>query len=211
MKCTKCGCEVPDNSQICPMCGAKLAGDKFPTWVIVILIIIGFGLFSLPLLGVVAALTIPSLVNSTNNVKSKAIYKKTVATLSEALLMSEAINDKKYSKFDDVWNIAIKSNLMNPVDIPNGITLADGTEIRYEKLGNPCTDVPKDPSAHTACAILTIDTNGFNKGPNLRTQRYNGSAKNINDQFKVLLYSTNVTAEKDTPEYDIIQEYKDEL
>ena len=206
MKCSKCGFEIPNNSKVCPQCGAKLKNDKFPTWVIVLLIVFVAGLSNLPVIGVVADTVLPSLVASAESSKNKLIFKKSVATLNTALLMSEAKNERYYSRFDDVWEKAIKSNLLNPQDIPNGIIFADGTEIKYERLGNPCQRIPQNPSVHTACAILTIDINGFKKAPNTRTAKTTGSYTNVKDQFRVLLYSDITGIEKGTPEYDILKE-----
>ena len=200
MRCNNCGTEITEKTNICPQCDAKIS-TGMPSWLIILIIVVCVGFFTLPILGIVAAMTIPTLISNTDSVKNRTCYKKTLATLNQALLMSEAINSKTYSRFDDVWNIAIKGNLANPQDIPNGLIMADGTEVKYERLGNPCVRLPKEPSAHTACAILTIDTNG-QKGPNKRTVK--GSTSQTNDQFKVLLYSTGVAPETGTPEDDII-------
>lgn len=206
MKCKNCGFEIPVKSKICPQCGTKLSGDKFPTWVIVLLILVGVGFFTLPIIGIVAALTLPTLISNTDSAKNTAAYKKSLATLHQALLIGEAQNGKQYSKFDDLWEKSIKESLTNLQDIPNGFIFADGTEIKYETLGNPCRRTPQEPSAHTACAILTIDTNGFDNGPNIRTTKQTGRYKHVKDQFKVLLYTDTVIPEKGTPEYDMIQD-----
>ncbi len=206
MKCKNCGFEIPDKSKTCPQCGTKLSGDKFPTWVIVFLVLFGAGFFILPIIGIVAAMTIPTLISNTDNAKNKAVYKKSLATLNQALMMGEAQNGRLYSRFNDVWEKSIKDSLANLQDIPNGVIFADGTEVKYETLGNPCRRAPQDAYAHTACAILTIDANGFAKGPNARTAKTTGKYTRVNDQFKVLLYSDSVVPEKGSPEYDIIQE-----
>ena len=204
MKCKNCGFEVPNSSKTCPQCGTKLSGDKFPTWVIVLLVIFGVGIFTLPIIGIVAAMTIPTLVADTDSAKNRSQFKKTLATLNQALLMSEAMNDKTYSRADDVVNIAIKETLSGAKNIPNGVIFADGSAIKYEKTGNPCQKTaPSSPSAHNACAIITIDTNGFNTPPNKKTEK---TSSRINDQFRVLLYSTVVIPEPGTVEDNIINE-----
>ncbi len=209
MKCKNCGAEVQDNIRLCPNCGARLKKDSFPVWVIVLLVLLGAGFFILPFIGIIAAMTIPSLVANTDSAKNKAIYKKSLATLNQALLMSEALNGKTYSRFDDVWTTSIKGQLNNPQDIQNGLIMADGTEIKYERLGNPCVQVPTEPTKHTACAILTIDANGFAKTPNATTQRSeSGKYHDVKDQFKVLLYSNSVVPEKGSVEEEIVNEYR---
>ena len=206
MKCKKCGFEIPQNAKVCPQCGTKASGG-FPAWAIAVLVIFGAGIFILPIIGIVAAMTIPTLVANTDSAKNRSQYKKDIATLNQALLMSEAQNGKLYSRADDVVNIAIKGSLSGAQDIPNGIVLADNSSFTYQKTGTPCKRPPAEPSAHTACAILTIDTNGFDKGPNKRTdKRPSGRyASQVNDQFRVLLYSTSVVPENGTPEYDILK------
>ncbi len=63
--------------------------------------------------------------------------------------------------------------------------------------------------ADSTCAILTIDTNGFEKGPNKRTEKISsGKYTRVNDQFRILLYSTSVAPEKGSAEDDIIHEYR---
>ena len=204
MKCKNCGFEVPNNSKVCPQCRAKLSGGKFPTWAIVLLIFVVIGAMTIPIIGIVAALTIPTLVAETDSAKNRAQYKKSLATLNQDLLMSEAMNDKTYSRADDVVNIAIKGSLSGSKDIPNGIIFADGSAIKYEKTGNPCKKTaPSNPSANNACAIITIDTNGFDTPPNKRVEKASG--KGVNDQFRVLLYSTTVIPEPGTVEDELIQ------
>lgn len=209
MRCKKCGSEVADNIRLCPNCGERLKKDSFPVWVIVLLGVVAVSFFVLPFIGIVAALTIPSLLANTDSAKNKAVYKKSLSSLNQALLMSQAINDKTYSRFDDVWTIAIKGQMASPENIENGLKMLDGTEIKYEKLGNPCIQAPKEPTKHTACAILTIDANGFNKAPNKTTEKSSsGKYHDVNDQFKVLLYSTSVVPEKGSVEEEIINEYR---
>lgn len=207
MKCEKCGAEIQDGLRICSNCGERIKKDSFPVWLIVVLIIVGSGLFILPFIGIVAAMTLPALMSNTESAKNKACYKKSLSSLNQALLMSEAINDKTYSRFNDVWEIAVKARLANPRDIQNGLVMMDGTEIKYEKLGNPCVKVPPRPTKHSACAVLTIDTNGFGKAPNARTQRSStGQYNDVKDQFNVLLYANSVVPEDGSVEEDIIKE-----
>ena len=203
MKCKKCGYEIVDNkATVCPSCNEKIKRDTFPMWVIVLLVLFCSGFFILPVIGVVAAITIPTLMMSTDEAKNKAVFKKTMSTLSQAMLMDKAISDKTYTKFDDVWNKSIKSQLPNPIDIENGIRLNDMTEIKYEKLSNTCNSIhdKKEISDRTACAVLTIDADGFDKGQN-RHSMHTG----IHDQFKVMLYSDMVSPIPNTVEDELLK------
>lgn len=176
--------------------------DKFPTWVIVLMVLFGFGFFLLPIIGVIAALTIPTIVTSTDRVKNKTVLKKTYSTLQQALLMSEVINDKTFSSLDDVWNKAIKEQLVNLKDNGDIITLADGTDLKLVKISSTCKRAPKteEVSEKNACGIITIDTNGFERGPN----KTSVDSKNNIDRFTLLLYSNTVNPAYNSIEYKIL-------
>jgi type II secretory pathway pseudopilin PulG len=203
MYCKNCGFEILDKKAThCPACQAKIKKDTFPVWVIVLLVIFCLGFFILPIIGIVAALTLPTLIMNTDKAKNKAVFKKTISTLNQSMLMDKAISDKTYTKFYDVWNKSIKNQLLNPEDIENGIRLNDSTEIKYTKLSNTCNSInAKDEiSDRTACAVLTIDADGFNNGKNRL------STKNkINDQFKILLCSDTVTPAPNSIEDELIK------
>ena len=54
-------------------------------------------LITLGIIGVVAAMTIPTLIQNTNSVKFASQFKKSVSTLSQAALMAQAQYDIDYS------------------------------------------------------------------------------------------------------------------
>lgn len=207
MNCKKCGCEVTDKKiKKCPQCGARVNG--IPAWavaLIVIAVIFTAIPFFLAIVGVVAAMTLPTLISNTDMAKNRTIFKKSLSTLNQAVLMSNALNDgKEYTQFDDVWNNA-KKQLMNPVDLPNGVKFADGTEVLYNVLNPVCSSSPEDAAAigeATACAVLTIDVNGFNNGEDKRSTGTN--SQGVHDQFEVYLYQNVVSVKPGTPEYDLV-------
>lgn len=181
----------------------KTKKDTIPVWAIVLLIIGIAVVFILPVIGVVAALTIPVLVAETSEVKNKTILKKTVSELNQSILMSQAVDNKDYSTFDDIWTKRIKSNLLINSDIENGIRLNDLTEIKYNKLSDNCNAAPENPTKETACAVLTIDADGFDKGQNKHTYE-SPRGIIIKDQFDVLLYKNIVVPAINTAEYILI-------
>lgn len=194
MNCHFCNLEVEEDAVICPACGKKLKKDSFPTWALILIILAVSGFFILPIIGVVAAMTLPSLVLNTEKAKNKAVLKKTYSTFQQAFMMEYAITDRYYSDVDEVWAKSIKSRV-NYTDIEDGIKLADGTEIKFEKLKNKCDMALADIAYYgkeTACARLVIDTNGFAKSPN----RMNTSkdSKRLQDQFELWMYSNKVVA-----------------
>jgi len=57
-------------------------------------------LITLGIIGVVAAMTIPTLIANTNSAKFKSQFKKTLATLNQAALMGEAQYELDYAGLD---------------------------------------------------------------------------------------------------------------
>ena len=58
-------------------------------------------LITLGIIGVVAAMTIPTLIQNTNSVRFATQFKKSVSTLSQAALMAQAQYDMDYSLVED--------------------------------------------------------------------------------------------------------------
>ncbi len=54
-------------------------------------------LITLGIIGVVAAMTIPTLISNTNGAQFKTAYKKALSTLNQAVLMSVAMEDTDFS------------------------------------------------------------------------------------------------------------------
>ncbi len=189
MYCKKCGFEVTDNSiKKCPKCRAKVNG--LPTWAIVLIVLaVIFTIipFALGILGVILAMTLPVLMSDTDSSQFRSKYLRTISTLNQAQLMAMAKNDGEFTNSDDIWNKGIKENTAEIVDIPEGIRLSNGVEVKYEKLRESCEpNYSKKASESTACAILTIDVNGFDKAPNKF-----GTSTKISDRFNVLMYPTS--------------------
>ena len=73
-------------------------------------------LITLGIIGVVAAMTIPTLIQNTNSVKFASQFKKSVSTLSQAALMSQAQYDVDYSL----------ANIGSDGSVDEGTTLPEG-------------------------------------------------------------------------------------
>lgn len=58
-------------------------------------------LITLGIIGVVAAMTMPTLMNSTNGAQYKTAYKKALSVLSQAIVMNVALDDFDLSQTDD--------------------------------------------------------------------------------------------------------------
>ncbi len=96
-------------------------------------------LITLGIIGVVAAMTIPTLISNTNGAKFRSQFKKTLSTLNQAGLMAQAQYDFDYAGTTDLCSTAI-----------GAVAAADGN------AGNPGqTYAAHHPdSAMSFCAIL---------------------------------------------------------
>ncbi|MBQ8169022.1 type II secretion system protein [bacterium] len=57
-------------------------------------------LITLGIIGVVAAMTIPTLISNTNGAQFKTAYKKALSTLNQAVLMNVALADSDFASID---------------------------------------------------------------------------------------------------------------
>ena len=73
-------------------------------------------LITLGIIGVVAAMTIPTLIQNTNSVKFQSQFKKSVSTLSQAALMAQAQYDTDYAALtgDSAASNCASDSLSNP-------------------------------------------------------------------------------------------------
>ena len=203
MKCRFCGVEVEEGVKTCPACGKKISKDKFPVWAVVLIVLASLFILIAPIL-IVAAMTIPALMMNTDRAKFRTHFRKIDSTISQAYLLSEAINGEQYTTTDLVWNKTIKAQLANLTDIEGGVRLYDGAEIKYTKLNEKCykSSEVSEIGAYTACAELTIDVNGFDKAPNIVTT--GPRAKNVGDRFTLWMYSDRATYAPGSAEYRIM-------
>ena len=203
MKCENCGIDIEDNNiKICPSCGKRVKRDKFPVWVFVLVLIFLFASTFIPL-EIVAFMTFPVLFSSNNSMHSKLLFKKTVSTLNQALTLSAAINGSNYHDFDNVWEKSLKKYLNINSENNNIVQLSDKSEIKYKILDDNCSDAPTvigDINEKTACAIIIIDTDGFEKGINKLCTK-----EKINDQFKLLLYADKVVPIPKSAEEELLK------
>ena len=58
-------------------------------------------LITLGIIGVVAAMTIPTLISNTNGAQFKTAYKKALSTMNQAVLMNVALEDTDFSTLKD--------------------------------------------------------------------------------------------------------------
>lgn len=70
-------------------------------------------LITLGIIGVVAAMTMPTLMNSTNGAQYKTAYKKALSVLSQAVVMNVALDDYDFSQASVTGSAADSQSLYN--------------------------------------------------------------------------------------------------
>ena len=126
-------------------------------------------LITLGIIGVVAAMTIPTLISNTNGAQFKTAYKKALSTLNQAVLMNIAMEDTDFSTLkkeettgdgatatvslggDGTMSSLLTSRMQSatPLTYPTGTVLSIGTtgegntpvgvEVRYTGACDPAT------------------------------------------------------------------------
>ncbi len=84
-------------------------------------------LITLGIIGVVAAMTMPTLINSTQGAQYKTAFKKSLTVLSQAVVMNIALNDY------DLSQVVAGENYE---DTDNGATGATGAQTLYDLFSN---------------------------------------------------------------------------
>ena len=153
-------------------------------------------LITLAVIGVVAAMVIPALLNSTNQAELKTGLKKSLATLNQGLAMAIALEGNDASSADTTSAAtqseglaALYSRRLSVVEsaLSSGtnsyIYTADGMKFQFVGAGtNACG------TATNTCVVI-VDVNG-DKGPNLAS---NGTT--YRDQYRLTINQANVTTQ----------------
>ena len=94
-------------------------------------------LITLGIIGVVAAMTMPTLMNSTQGAQYKAAYKKALSALSQAITLNVALDEVDFGEIDGTtYTMAgILSQRMNVVRTTTGTTDLPNTEYAIANTG----------------------------------------------------------------------------
>ena len=129
-------------------------------------------LITLGIIGVVAAMTMPTLINSTQGAQYKTAYKKALSVMSQAVVMNIALDDydlsqtvagtKNGSDADGVQSVySLFKNRMNVVKVAKGSDFVAATD-PHDTSGSKnytIVSVPKESSDdYTAFATLHSQT-----------------------------------------------------
>lgn len=157
-------------------------------------------LITLVVIGVIAAMTIPTLIQSMNKQEYRTGLKKSISTLNEALEMQYALNndnlsDSSYATPKDVVEKVFAKRLSiiksNPAGTGDGwpangyqFYTADGMKMEVYDNKYDCAD-----DGTSRCFWMLIDVNG-DKGPN----KYTSDSTDPYDIFDAQLFANKVTA-----------------
>ena len=148
-------------------------------------------LITLGIIGVVAAMTIPTLMNKTSEAQFRTGYKKILSTLSQAVNMSMAMDNTDFSDFDATGTGSTDNSIYNMFNTRMSVlkTAMDDAGIKaantnYTLFFNDGMAV-SFPTGSVGCRAAApckalVDVNGIKK-PNTLT----ASSDSIKDQFGV--------------------------
>lgn len=164
-------------------------------------------LITLGIIGVVAAITIPTLMQKTNDAEIKAGFKKMISVVNQGISMNYALDGVDFSNIsgagtvDDTegtsW-LGFLYRRLNVVgssasDNAEGTTVyfSDGSAVILSGIDSECTEA-------APCSVI-IDVNG-KKGPNAITE----SSEALKDRYTVFAYKRQFspsTADTDPGNY----------
>ena len=149
-------------------------------------------LVTLMIIGVIAAMTIPSLMQSTAQQEYKAAYKKAVSMINQAVTLNYALDGRDATDYTGTNFFSLltqRLNVMSSNTTSQEMYTADG--MWFKSTGDsyggitPASSCNANDQATTgnACAMVTVDVNGA-KGPNKPTE----STTRIFDIFTIVIY-----------------------
>lgn len=157
-------------------------------------------LITLVIIGVIAAMTVPTLMNNTNAQEFRSALKKAISSLNQAIEREYAVNSLNVGDYDDASGLATNLFGRNLQVIEDSYTIPDGSEfpagdasfVTADGMAFSIQDFNKDNcdfENETPCGVINIDVNG-SKGPNKITT----SAKAPKDIYKVNLFNQRAVA-----------------
>lgn len=152
-------------------------------------------LITLGIIGVVAAMSIPTLMTKTGTAEYRSGFKKAVAVLNQAVTMSVALDGTDFSNLNSgngagsvLQMFSSRLNVMSTDTVTNAtmgfgtsnytIYLTDGMVVSYPTTAASCT------TPGQAGCVAVVDVNGPRK-PNRISTATSGNTNAVYDQFTV--------------------------
>ena len=176
-------------------------------------------LITLVIIGVIAAMTVPTLMNNTQGQENKTAFKKAISSLNQALTMQYALEGDTAESTDIAQIMKRRTNVITTVEAWPGGTLPTGAEAASEgglfatadgiiynlpvTSGKSCPGEPEvgddgtveddfDIYSADECGIGAVDVNG-SKGPNMAVT----DSSKPQDQFTFKIFATKVVPGQD--------------
>lgn len=150
-------------------------------------------LVTLMIIGVIAAMTIPSLMQSTAQQEFRAAYKKAVSMINQAVTLNYALDGRDATDYPAESFFDLLTQRLNVMSSESGshwLYTADGM---WFKTYNEATGAVAGPNAQcnandqategNICSVVVVDVNGM-KGPNRPTT----STTRVFDIFTISIY-----------------------
>ena len=114
-------------------------------------------LITLGIIGVVAAMTMPTLINQTNGAQYRAAYKKALSAISQGVTLNVALDDISFA--DTVGGDAGATTCgANCTGVTTTKLLSDRMNVVKVATATPYTTAPAYPTGSTVTALPTVDT-----------------------------------------------------
>lgn len=166
-------------------------------------------LVTLVVIGIVAALTIPALLENTNQAELKTAFKKSVATLNQAIVMSVAQDSVDVSNVTSSGDnsAALANFFMNKLNVISSNTTAasptfftaDGMQYTVTKYTAGGCNASSDTNANstTANCVVSVDVNG-GKSPNTVSTGNSTATYSFKDQYSLIVRKNSVVPAANT-------------
>ncbi|OGI22573.1 MAG: hypothetical protein A2287_06030 [Candidatus Melainabacteria bacterium RIFOXYA12_FULL_32_12] len=158
-------------------------------------------LVTLVIIGVVAALTIPALLQNANQSEFKSAFKKSLATLNQAVVMSIAQDSTDTATCTNCGGgntTGLSQFFIGKLNVlsQNGTAATpyfytvDGIKYEFEKADGLCgASTSVDPA--TANCVVKVDVNGGKK-PGAESVGTNSTTYSYKDQYRLIIKTSSV-------------------
>ncbi len=149
-------------------------------------------LVTLMIIGVIAAMTIPSLMQSTAQQEYRAAFKKAVSMINQAVTLNYALDGRDATDYSEETFIDLMTQRLNVMSMDSAnsaLYTADGMWFQATDAGDGVTAHGSQCNANDSatpgnvCSVVIVDVNGM-KGPNRPTT----STTRIFDIFTLAVY-----------------------
>ena len=173
-------------------------------------------LITLGIIGVVAAMTIPTLMNQTGQAEFKTGFKKIVSTLNQAITMNVALDNSDFGALATSGTVSggvfnMLTTRMNVINTVAGTSTALGTP--FQTAGNYILYFNDGmaisfPTTATACTTagqagchMVVDVNGTKKPNKLSASTTGNTTAGIFDEFVLDFFNQQVLPHDEKARY----------